>query len=502
MDLELSRKQFDCYRAEVPLVLTIEEAAESIVPDRSPDAARIVDVSACLQLRSQTIADGRLVAAGTVKMTVLYVAEDVPGIRTLDCDVPFEHSAKLPDGCKNACVEGRICDSEVRLMNPRKLYIRVNIDWRITPYLEMSFTTCGEIIEEKRYAIQTLCEAYDVSLIRAVQEDEFAFSDEMTIPGGREIAELLCSRAKLRVTEAKALGSKIVLKGVACVSLLYATGDGTLCAYAEELPFSQLFDAETEYDESSVSASLSLSECEIHTADDRIVQVRLHLNAFFTLRSTEHVFCITDLYSTVFDLDAQLDTVSLPQEPQTVITSQSVREQIETGTEVKSVLAADVCFGSVGVRQDGDMLSLRASATLSALYLDEADTPLSVHRRIEVTAETNANGEAQATLENVCAGDVTATVNASGIELRFPADFTLVSMKTEKCECLSELSAEPMQMEDDAPSLVLRALDEGETLWDVAKQYRTTAETILSANELTESSLLEAGSMLLIPRSR
>ena len=28
MDLELSRKQFDCYRAEVPLVLTIEEAAE------------------------------------------------------------------------------------------------------------------------------------------------------------------------------------------------------------------------------------------------------------------------------------------------------------------------------------------------------------------------------------------------------------------------------------------------------------------------------------------
>ena len=88
------------------------------------------------------------------------------------------------------------------------------------------------------------------------------------------------------------------------------------------------------------------------------------------------------------------------------------------------------------------------------------------------------------------------------MELRFTAVFNLCSIETATCGCLVSLSAEPTEPDADAPSLILRALREGETLWDVAKQYRTTAEAILSANELTDGVLPEAGRMLLIPRSR
>ena len=97
---------------------------------------------------------------------------------------------------------------------------------------------------------------------------------------------------------------------------------------------------------------------------------------------------------------------------------------------------------------------------------------------------------------------IASNINAGGVELRFPATFTLVSVETTQCTCLESLSAESAPADSNQPALVLRALTEGETLWDVAKQYRTTAEEILAANELTESSLLEAGRMLLIPRSR
>jgi hypothetical protein len=41
---------------------------------------------------------------------------------------------------------------------------------------------------------------------------------------------------------------------------------------------------------------------------------------------------------------------------------------------------------------------------------------------------------------------------------------------------------------------------EGETLWDIAKQYRTDQDAIRSANELTEEARPEG--MLLIPRVR
>ena len=49
------------------------------------------------------------------------------------------------------------------------------------------------------------------------------------------------------------------------------------------------------------------------------------------------------------------------------------------------------------------------------------------------------------------------------------------------------------------PSLILRRMAEGETLWDIARQYRTDEEAIRAANELTED---RPEGSLLIPRVR
>ena len=502
MELELQKERWEGYRSGAPMLLTQEETAETIVPDYSPDIARIVEVSACLLLRSRTVADGKLTASGSVKLTLLYMAEGANGLRSFEYAIPFEQTAALPVGCAEACLEGRVCDAEARLLNPRKLFTRVNIEWRVTPYCRTVLETCGEIAEQEQYAIQTLCEKHDVSLIRAAGARDFVFADELTLPGGREaVSELLCSRVRLRVTEAKCLGAKVVLKGIVCLSLVYAAQDGKLCSYAEELPFSQILDGFLEdTGECSVSAALSLSGSEIHTGEEgRAVSVKLFLNVFLVQREQKSVLCITDLYSTAYDLDAQFDTLELQQATETVSVSESVREQLDTGTEVKCVLSANVCFSGAQARQSGDQAEVRTVATVSVLYLDESDVPLSVERRIEVSTQAASADGVQ--VEEVCAGDVTANVNAGGIELRFPVEFQLAAAAVVPCQCLTSVSAEASEG-SDAASLVLRALREGETLWDIAKQYRTTAEEILAAIELTESSLLEAGRMLLIPRVR
>lgn len=510
MELELQKEQFDCYRPGAPLVSTREETAETIVPDYSPDITRIVDVSACLLLRSRTVAEGKLTASGSVKLTLLYMAEGTQGLRSLEYSIPFEQAEKLPDGCDKAVVEGRVCEVEARLLNPRKLFTRLNIEWKVTPYCRMTMTTCGKIAQQEEYAIQTLCEKHEISLIESVGDKDFVFSEELALPGGKEaIAELLCSRVKTRVSEVKSVGSKVVLKGVACVSLLYAAEDGRLCSWDEELPFSQILDGVSAEERGEVTAAaiLNLSGCEIHTAgegeENRAVSVKLFLNACIVLRRTESVECIVDLYSTAYELDAQTQSVELWQSPEVSSVTQNVREQLDIGADVKCVLGADVCFGSVGVSQKDGRASIRAAATVSLLYLDESGAPFALERRIEITAEGEAGGEAQASVENVCAGDIAANSNAGGVELRFPVVFTLVSVASPMCVCLTGLSAsEPEAPETDPPSLVLRALGENESLWDIAKQYRTTVEELLSANELTDSAAIAAGRMLLIPRKR
>ena len=510
MELELKKERYECYRPGAPLLMSFEETGETIVPDYCPDIARIIDVRACLLQRGYSLAEGRLTVSGSIRLTLLYLSEDTQGLQSLEYTLPFEHTPddKFPDGCENASVEGRVCGAEARLLNPRKLFTRLDIIWRVTPYCREEVIACGEIVEQSAYAIQTLCGRLDASLILSVSEKDFVFSDELTISGGREpIRELLSTKVALRVTESKSVGSKVVVKGIACLSLLYTTESGELCNYAEELPFSQLLDGVAEGEgESSVATVLNLSGCEIHTVGEsggtRTIGIKLSLHAFVTVRCEQTVCCITDLYSTSYDLEPELARIELYQKPRFTTVTQSVREQLDTGTEVRSVLNADVCFGSVEIRQNGSA-ALRAAATVTALYLDDAGVPMKVERRIEISAETEVSDNVRAMIDEVCAGDITASINANGVELRFPAEFRITCMETLSCDCLTSLHASlPESGETDVPALVLRALDEGQSLWDVAKRYRTTVEEIISANELAENAALEAGRLLLIPRKR
>ena len=92
MELELKKEQFACYQALPQLSENREETTETIVPDYLPDIARIVDASGCLFLRSREIADGKAQVSGTVRMTLLYVAEDAQGMKSFEYTLPLDET--------------------------------------------------------------------------------------------------------------------------------------------------------------------------------------------------------------------------------------------------------------------------------------------------------------------------------------------------------------------------------------------------------------------------
>ena len=90
-----------------------------------------------------------------------------------------------------------------------------------------------------------------------------------------------------------------------------------------------------------------------------------------------------------------------------------------------------------------------------------------------------------------------------GIELRFPLDCTLSASNRRRYLCVSGGETdEEEQNKEVMPSLILRKLSPEETLWSVAKQYRTTRKGILEVNELNEESQIPYDRLLLIPRTR
>ena len=513
MELELKKEQFACYQALPQLSENREETTETIVPDYLPDIARIVDASGCLFLRSREIADGKAQVSGTVRMTLLYVAEDAQGMKSFEYTLPLDETieGRALSGSADSCLDGRLCSCEVRMLNPRKVFTRVNVELALTPYVPASLSVCSGVKEQEAYKIETLCEKKDIGIIRAIREKDFTFSDEVLLSGTKEpIQELLRTKCALRVTDCKSIGNKIVLKGVARLDAIYLDESGNLASMSSELPFSQILDGLAEEEgETTVRASLRLTGAEIHVGSEsepdnnRAISLRLYISAFTAVREVKSVCCVADLYSTASDLTAKTETVELCDSAALVLREQLVREKIETGAEVQTVLATDVIFSSAGVSGGGESASLRATANLRVLYLDENAVPLLSERRSEVLLETGLPGSGQARVQDMYAGEIAASVGADGVELRFPVTFAVSVAETPCYPCLQSLEAEECGKKDEnVPSLVLRAMKQGERLWDIAKLYRTTVEAILAANELKEESAAVIGKLLLIPRRR
>ena len=147
MELELCKETYSCYEALPPLVETREQSTETIVPDYCPDIARIVEGSGCLFVRSREIADGRVSVSGSLRMTLLYIADGSGGLKSFSYTLPVEETldGRLREGCTEASVSGCVSALEVRALNPRKIMTRAAVELTVTPLRPRPTAACPRL---------------------------------------------------------------------------------------------------------------------------------------------------------------------------------------------------------------------------------------------------------------------------------------------------------------------------------------------------------------------
>ena len=143
----------------------------------------------------------------------------------------------------------------------------------------------------------------------------------------------------------------------------------------------------------------------------------------------------------------------------------------------------------------GDDNDLHTTVRLRLLYLDEEETPTVTERTAEVALPAVSRDAACALL-----GAPEVTFNGSGCDIRQTVSLRVPETGGQTLPTVTSVELLTDRQPGRRPSLVMRRLAEGESLWDVAKQYHTDEELIRTVNHLEGESRPEK--MLLIPRIR
>ena len=349
MELELKKECLDTYELGEPQTLTQEETAETIVPDYCPDIARIISAEGVVCLHGGTEQDG---VTGTVRVTVLYTPENESGVRALEFAMPFSAQGEGLAGCAHVVVDTEIELLESRMLNPRKIFTRCKLVTHLAGCRKVCLTISSDAETDPALLVEKRCCGQTVSLLRQVAEKDLTFSETMSLSLGREgAAELLHCRANGIVTETKAIGNKLIFKGVFLVSVLYRTTGGQLASASAELPFSQIMETDSTEENTQVSMRLRITgtDIQIDGSDDegRQLSVTVYYHTMAFLRETREVTLLTDLYSTAYETRYEPSQLELCSLYESVTRRQTVREVLEIGVAAEAVLSLCADCGAV-----------------------------------------------------------------------------------------------------------------------------------------------------------
>ena len=505
--MEFERDTIISYDTVAEATLCQEETLESIVPDACPDILRIVDVCGQATLTGKQAREGAFQVSGAVRASILYQPEGGGGLRRMEVSLPFTCQGDAPGLTERGTVlaSPRLRCAEARALNPRKVLLRVDLAVDVTACQPVERPICSGVTgpdEEGLCQRQFQGEHYQLC---AVQEKPFTFSDQVRLQGTGESPVLLAVRAQPVCTESKLIGSKLIFKGMVELYLLLQEAGGTISASHESMPFSQIIEAAGAGEEGDCQVEVEVAsvQCDQMPGDGRELDVTLELLAQARVYSRRPVTLLQDLYSTANLMEVERENQPLCSLTEQSVRPQAVRELLETGEMVRSIVDARLALGQVRQSREGKELVLTAEAWITVLYLDENELVQCIRRSIPVTCRLECPEGAKCSCFCACPGEVFAAPAAGGVEVRFTVEFHCLTTETTNLPAVTgaRMGEARGAGEGQRPSVVLRMPSPGEELWDIAKAHGTTMEQILQANELEEDAL-PMGRMLLIPSTR
>ena len=479
-----------------------EQTQELIVPDSYPDCSRIVFTGASAIVRGKECRDGSVVITGGVRAGLLYIPEDDTRPRALECYLPF--SVRVDEPAATAQMDLRACchvrSADARLINSRKILVRTNLVCELEGYAAAEQTLCT--VTQAPDTLQRKTANYRLMLPQEYAEKTFSMNEELDVPASEpEMEQIVHYWLTPEVTEKKLTGTRAVFKGNLVLKALYLTPDGEPAVFFRQIPFAQYCELRESYEDEEFELCLCMTGSELELEKQEESGTKLLLSASvlcqcLTLRAHE-ITLTEDAYTTKGIFTPQWSTWNLTCRLDRQNMLGTLRGSVPK--QARAVIDSTLYLDAPAQQRQDAAVQLSVPATVNILYydVDGALQSAIVHDQASCTVPAGSGAACEA---KVSAGrDGFAAPSGGGIDVRYDVNFEIACC----CEqSLTTLCGGTIEEEEKQAGekfcVVVKTNPKTQSLWDLAKQYRTSAEAIAQANQLTGDEA-EQGELLLIP---
>ncbi len=517
MDLIKKNVHMNKLKCKTNVQLTMDD--DFNVSDTKPDIDQIIKDRASIVLQDIKTMNGKVVLKGVLMFSILYISEGGANpVNNISGELPFEEVVNMDEACAEDAVAAKweIDDLTISLINSRKFSVKSIVTFTLTS--EDSYDEETAVSVEGDENCQSRYKDLNITQLMLSKKDTFRVKDEIHIPNGKKnVYEILFSEIEPREMDTRLMEDAVNVRGVLLVFLLYV-GDSeeqSIEYFETEVPFNSTIECNGCKDGmiSNIRTMLSGQDLQVKADDDgeeRVISCEAVFELDIKAYEDEEIEILSDCYSTAKKIEPMVKTAYFEQLLSKNNSKLRVSDRINAGSGQPGIL--QICNASGNVRIDDEVvvddgIEVDGVLDVQILYIsDNDDKPIGAAKGvIPFSQVVEIKGITQdCTYEIIPSVEQISVIMLDSEEVEIKASINLDTIAFFKINepIIVDLAENDFDLDklQELPGMVGYMVKQGDTLWNIAKKFHTTVDSIMKLNELESDQIMPGDKLLLLKK--
>lgn len=513
--MELIRKDIHRNRLVGRTVSQITLDEDFIVTDAKEDIDSLILERAVIHLEDKRLAGSRITVRGQLQYSLLYHAQSGDQMDNMEGTVPFEEGINLNDVTEkdDLRVTAEIEDLNISLIHSRKINVRAVVTLTVTVNRLTDVELAVEASDSE--AVEVATRYVDPLQLAVMTRDTYRVKEEIELSASKpNISQIIWSSLELRGIECRPLDGKLSVHGEMELFCIYRGEEEhvPLQWLERSIPFSGAVEIPDCEDGMIPDIDVRVTDTTVEGKEDydgenRMLAVEGILEMDICLYEETGMEIIQDMYCPGSDLEMEEEKEQLPH---LVVHNGSKYKMSDKLTLDGAEKILQICHSDGQVRVDqveltAGGLNIDGTLSVTVLYVaaDDASPLRSTRGMLPFRYTAEAEGIAEGDLYTVRPSleQLSAMPLGNGeLEIKAVLVLDCLVIREQEISNIRQAVQVPFDPEKVArmPGIVGYVVQEGDTLWKIAKKFYVSVDGIRRWNEIGDQGVSAGDRLILV----
>lgn len=469
---------------------------DCIVPDIKPDILNIIMTTGIVNIYKKEIMEGKIRIDGAVNTYTMYIAEEEgkKEIRSINYVLDFSKVVNIENAQSNMIPEIQINlkNVEAKIVNERKISVKAILDLDIKLFTNTSEEFITGIADMKD--LQKMDKVIKVNSLMGTEKTKTQAKETVTIDSIDNLTEILKVNVDITNKDTKISYNKILAKADTKLKIMYLTEDGRINTVSTTIPIMGFIDMKDISEEHVCDVQYEIKNMIIkpNGMQEHSIYVEMEIEITAQSYETKEINLIQDLYSPSKDLEFEQKTVRAMKDKCNYRDIYSIREKQLFNIGDEKVYDADVKVDienyrvlndEVQINGNIDIIFIHSMNNMQEVGISQMQIPLDYKMSCKgIKADNNIKINTDIPLQDF-------TILPSG-EIEIKIDIELLINSSAEIDINEICNIKECENKDKKEyNMVIYFTKKDDTLWKIAKEFKSTMESIKSSNELASDEI-------------